>query len=197
MKLHLLLAFSIFVILPNVESKEGDSEAPEGWTRGALEVLELPYDADDGDTFGSISLRLEDDSFLQSFSVCSAFMVEALGGNISGEKVEIFRLFDEESGRSVAHLVLDKISYGWAVDAFYSARFVSGSRTFSEERGDDYTATFDFETFALQTWFHVCYSVDTGNVTFAVDGKTKRPFSDQIAPTKGLFTLVLGKVKER
>ena len=54
-----------------------------------------------------------------------------------GEKVEIFRLFDEEGGRSVAHLVLDKISYGWAVDAFYSARFVSGSRTFSEERGDD------------------------------------------------------------
>ena len=92
-------------------------------------------------------------------------MVEALGGNISGEKVEIFRLFDEEGGRSVAHLVLD----GWAVDAFYSARFVSGSRTFSEERGDDCTATFDFETFALQTWFHVCYSVDSG-------GRWKNPF---------------------
>ena len=30
-------------------------------------------------------------------------------------------------------------------------------------------------------------------MTFAVDGKTKPPFSDQIAPTKGLFTLVLGK----
>ena len=93
--------------------------------------------------------------------------------------------FDEEGGSSVAHLVLDKISYGWAVDAFYSARFVSGSRTFFEERDDDYTATFDFETFALQTWFHVCYSVDSGNVTFAVDGKTKRPLLIRLFQLRG------------
>ena len=144
--------------LPEVQDRRQKSLDPSK----SLKVLDFSADVDyQPDDDGEYTRAFSDFGALpESFTICSAFMVEAWYG--FGTSAHMFSI-------PLPHEDDDLMVTSWAYVHIHAA---FGYRQYYVKAGNLFFGEKDLEAaFFPQTWSHVCYALDSSKLRLVVDGK--------------------------